>query len=626
MSNLHILNLAKYEAPIIEESKKNEWVTYGENNSYYQFLIDRYKNSTTNNAIINNISRLVYGKGLSAVDASRKPNEYAQMMAMINADDMRKVVLDFEMLGQAAFQVHYSKDRSKVLKAYHIPVHLLAPEKCNKDGQIEAYYYSDNWEDLRNYAPKRIPAFGFGNEQVEIMFIQPYSVGMKYFSYVDYQGGIPYAVLEEEISSYLISEVQSSFSSRTVVNFNNGQPTPEEQDIISSKVMSKLTGANGQRVIVAFNNNAESKTTIDSIPVDNAPDLYNQLSDECMRKIMLSHNVTSPLLFGIASTNGFSSNADELRNSAILFENMVIRPKQETLLNSIDKILAVNGVSLDLEFIGLNPLDSDGDLTNSETSNKVIEGINALSPLVANKVLESMTPNEIRSLVGLPAESGGSDLTPAALSSEATDEELEVLLNDLAGEVLGDEWERVTEREVKADNISTEEWVNNALNPKKSVLARLASVIKSEPSRESNLDKSVYKVRYEYAARYNKSNSREFCVKMMARTANGVVYRLEDIDKASRAGVNEQLGHKGQPYDLFKFKGGVNCSHYWNEVLYKLKTKKDGKGYVEDKSLSSSEEVNSIPKSYTPRPTGNAQSKVAPIDMPNNGHHPNYGK
>jgi uncharacterized protein YgiM (DUF1202 family) len=589
MSNLHILNLAKYEAPVIEESKKNEWVTYGENNSYYQFLIDRYKNSTTNNAIINNISRLVYGKGLSAVDASRKPNEYAQMMAMINADDMRKVVLDFEMLGQAAFQVHYSKDRSKVLKAYHIPVHLLAPEKCNKDGQIEAYYYSDNWEDLRNYAPKRIPAFGFGNEQVEIMFIQPYSVGMKYFSYVDYQGGIPYTVLEEEISSYLISEVQSSFSSRTVVNFNNGQPTPEEQDIISSKVMSKLTGANGQRVIVAFNNNAESKTTIDSIPVDNAPDLYNQLSEECMRKIMLSHNVTSPLLFGIASTNGFSSNADELQNSFVLFDNLVVRPKQEILLSAIDRMLAVNGISLNLFFRTLKPLEFT-DLENAQTEEQVAQE------------------------------------TGTQLSSEATDEELEVLLNDLAGEVLGDEWERVTEREVKADNISTEEWVNNALNPKKSVLARLASVIKSEPSRESNLDKSVYKVRYEYAARYNKANSREFCVKMMARTANGVVYRLEDIDKASRAGVNEQLGHKGQPYDLFKFKGGVNCSHYWNEVLYKLKTKKDGKGYVEDKSLSSSEEVNSIPKSYTPRPTGNAQSKVAPIDMPNNGHHPNYGK
>jgi hypothetical protein len=589
MSNVHVLKLASYEPPVIEESKKNEWVTYGENNSYYTFLMERYKNSTTNNAIINNISRLIYGKGLSATDANKKPNEYAQMKAMCSAEDLRKVVLDFEMLGQAAFQVHYTADRKKVQKLYHIPVHLLAPEKCNKDGEIEAYYYSNNWEDIRNYAPERIPAFGFGNEKVEILIVQPYSVGMKYFSYVDYQGGIPYAVLEEEISNYLINEVQRGFSGRIVVNFNNGVPTPEEQDIIKSKVLSQLSGTDGHKVIVAFNNNSESKTTVDAMPVNDAPDLYNQLSEECMRKIMLSHNVTSPLLFGIASTNGFSSNADELQNSFILFDNLVIRPKQEVILDAIDKALSYNGVSLNLFFRTLKPLEFN-DLENAQTQEQVIEQ------------------------------------TGTQLSAEPTDKELDVLLNDLEGEVLGDEWERVTEREVKADNISTEEWVNNALNPKKSVLSKLASIIKSEPSRESNLDKSVYKVRYEYSERYSKPNSRDFCKKMMARTANGVVYRLEDIDKASRAGVNKELGHKGQPYDLFRYKGGVNCSHYWNEVLYKLKTKKDGKGYVEDKSLSSSEEVNSIPKSYTPRPTGNAQSKVAPIDMPNNGHHPNYGK
>jgi hypothetical protein len=589
MSNVHVLKLASYEPPVIEESKKNEWVTYGENNSYYTFLMERYKNSTTNNAIINNISRLIYGKGLSATDANKKPNEYAQMKAMVSAEDLRKVVLDFEMLGQAAFQVHYTADRKKVQKLYHIPVHLLAPEKCNKDGEIEAYYYSNNWEDIRNYAPERIPAFGFGNEKVEILMVQPYSVGMKYFSYVDYQGGIPYAVLEEDISNYLINEVNRGFSGRIVVNFNNGIPTPEEQDIIKSKVLSQLSGTDGHKVIVAFNNNSESKTTVDAMPVNDAPDLYNQLSEECMRKIMLSHNVTSPLLFGIASTNGFSSNADELQNSFILFDNLVIRPKQEVILDAIDKVLAYNGVSLNLFFRTLKPLEFN-DLENAQTQEQVIEQT-------------------------------GTELSK---HGEATDEELDILLNDLEGEVLGDEWERVTEREVKEGNISTEEWVNNALNPKKSVLAKLASIIKSEPSRESNLDKSVYKVRYEYSERYSKPNSRDFCVKMMSRTNNGVVYRLEDIDKASRAGVNSELGHKGQAYDLFKFKGGVNCSHYWKEVLYKLK-QKDGK-YVEDKSLSSSNEVNSIPKSYQPRPTGNAQSKVAPIDMPNNGHHPNYGK
>ncbi len=36
--------------------------------------------------------------------------------------------------------VHYDKAHKKILKAYHIPVQLLAPEKCNKDGEIEAFF------------------------------------------------------------------------------------------------------------------------------------------------------------------------------------------------------------------------------------------------------------------------------------------------------------------------------------------------------------------------------------------------------------------------------------------------------------------------------------------------------
>ena len=531
MNNIHVLNLAKYEPPIIEESKKNEWVTYGENNSYYQFLIDRYKNSTTNNAIINNISRLIYGKGLSAIDASRKPNEYAQMMAMIAPDEMRKVVLDFEMLGQAAFQVHYSKDRSKILKVYHIPVQQLAPEKCNKDGQIEGYYYSDNWEDTRNYAPKRISAFGFGTEQVEIMFIQPYSVGMKYFSYVDYQGGLNYAVLEEDIANYLISEVQSSFSSRTVVNFNNGQPTPEEQDIISSKVMSKLTGTNGQRVIVAFNNNAESKTTIDSIPVDNAPDLYNQLSEECMRKIMLSHNVTSPLLFGIASANGFSSNADELQNSFVLFDNLVIRPKQEVLLSAIDRILAFNGISLNLYFKTLKPLEFT-DLENAQTEEQVAEE----------------TGTQL---------SKHDDLISNALIDK--------------GELPNENWLLIDEYEVDYDNDDKEnEMLSNGI--KLSLFDKIVNLVStgtarpnSKSEQDENIDGVKFITRYVYAGDTTEK-SRKFCKNM---TAANKIYRKEDILQMNNQIVNEGWGPRGtDTYDIWLYKGGGACHHRWNKRVY----------------------------------------------------------
>jgi hypothetical protein len=48
--NIDVINLAQYEAPQIIESKQKGYVTFGENNSYFQFLIDRYRKSATINA------------------------------------------------------------------------------------------------------------------------------------------------------------------------------------------------------------------------------------------------------------------------------------------------------------------------------------------------------------------------------------------------------------------------------------------------------------------------------------------------------------------------------------------------------------------------------------------------
>ena len=59
MNNIHVLELSTYTTPIIQESKRDAWVEFGEDNNYFQFIIDRYVNSTTNSAVINNVSRLI---------------------------------------------------------------------------------------------------------------------------------------------------------------------------------------------------------------------------------------------------------------------------------------------------------------------------------------------------------------------------------------------------------------------------------------------------------------------------------------------------------------------------------------------------------------------------------------
>ena len=190
----------------------------------------------------------------------------------------------------------------------------------------------------------------------------------------------------------------------------------------------------------------------------------------------------------------------------------------------------------------------------------------------------------------------------------------EQMLDALEGEKINfDEWELVDVREANGESI--EDWANSLIKPKKSSIERLADFIKSKPNGFSYLDKSFYKVRYTYQEKYSSGNSRDFCKSMMRRTSNGVVYRLEDIDKATRDGVNKSFGHKGQSYDLFKFKGGVQCGHFWQEELYRMKDKTE-------KYISKGEEVSSIPSSYKPNPRGNKDSKIAPKDMPNQGAYP----
>jgi hypothetical protein len=82
MNDLRIVNLSTYTSPEIVETSNKEWVSYGADNAYFQYLIDRYNGSPTNNAIINGISQMIYGRGLDALNSSKKPDQYAKMISL----------------------------------------------------------------------------------------------------------------------------------------------------------------------------------------------------------------------------------------------------------------------------------------------------------------------------------------------------------------------------------------------------------------------------------------------------------------------------------------------------------------------------------------------------------------
>jgi len=565
MSNNKVINLATYEAPKAVESKRFEWVEFemkqpNSNKSIdaYTWLIDRYRYSTTNNAIINNVARLMYGKGLDALDASRKPSEYAQMKSLFSKETLRRIGKDLKMLGMGHFQVIYNKNHTKILRVEHIATNLIRPNKCNEDGEIEGYWYCDDWSDTRNYEPVMYPAFGSSKKEIEIYSIQPFTVGMKYFSDVDYFGALPYCVLEEEIADYLINDAQNGFAPTTIVNYNNGVPSEEQQKAINKTTLEKTTGSKGKKTIVSFNDNAELKTTIDSVPLNDAPQHYEYLSNECRNKILASHGIVSPMLVGIVTDNqGFNSIADEIEVASKYFYNTAVRFLQDLVIDAIDEILAFNNVALDLYFIPVGLLDvqvREKEAPKQELSLSKDKAIVDLLSTFADDDLE------------------GYELIDVSKVDYETEEELDKQIHDLN-------------------------------NQKPSVLSKVLEFVSTgtaRPNIKSEQDGAVFKSRYRYMGKVSE-DSRDFCKKMIQADK---IYRKEDIVRMESTVVNAGWGPEGADvYSIWLYKGGGACGHYWQRETY----------------LKKSDANSPLARKYTPAEVRKAGEIVPLTDKDKNG-------
>jgi hypothetical protein len=373
--NFSFMQFASYTAPAIVEHKNKHWVEYGEDNDYYQYLIDLYLGSPTNNAAIKGISDLVYGLGLEVVKADRHLSGYIEFKKLIKPDCIRAVTLDLKMLGQYAFHCVKSKGKKSYVKISHWPIQTLRPERCNDKGEIEGWYFCADWSKLkRGQQPKRFASFGFDeNENECILVVKPYSTGSYYFAPVDYQGGTQWADLECEISNYHINNIKNGLAPSMLINFNNGQPPEEVRNAIEGQINAKWSGSsNAGRAIISFNDSKETATEITPVQLSDAHNQYEFLSRESTQKIMLAHRIVSPMLLGIKDNTGLGNNADELRSASILFDNIVIRPFQRLIIEGVEKVLNANGISLEMYFKTLQPLEFT-DLSGKEVTEEVKE-------------------------------------------------------------------------------------------------------------------------------------------------------------------------------------------------------------------------------------------------------------
>jgi len=582
-SKVHVVNFSSYTTPVIKEVQGKDWVEYGEDNDYFQYIIDRYNGSPTNNAILNSLIDLTYGKGIDATDSARKPSEYAAMKGLFTKDCLKKVVADYVMMGQCAIQVVYSKDHNTIVKVEHIPVETLRAERCDDEGEVNGYYYAKDWADVRarKETPVYIPAFGKSREGLEVIYLKPYRAGYYYYSPVDYQGGLPYAELEEEIANYHINNIQNGLAPSMLINFNNGVPSEEERRQIEMQIAQKFSGSsNSGKFILAFNDNKELAATIDPVQLSDAADQYQFLSTEATQKLMVAHRIVSPMLLGIKDNTGLGNNADELKTASTLLDNIVIRPKQETILDGLEMILHYNDINLNLYFKTLQPLEFTEDVVTPMDAETREEETGVK---LAKQDSRPFLRDELASELLLNLEQLGE-------SEDDLMQEFDLITADLV-EDEGAEYD-----------------VEAYLNSRTDLAAQ----------QESEQDTARYKVRYFYAIGTPKKPEGES--RLLCRTLVNAkrVYRMEDIQAlSSRGGAEAQ----GEPYSVWLFKGGANCYHRWERRIYRKKLTKEGNIYGGG-ALNGTEIINvnqAIRMGFRPM-QNDPNVAIAPIETPTRGY------
>jgi hypothetical protein len=622
--NLISINLETETAPIIQEVRGRDYIEYGTDNwrnLYPQFLIDLYYNSSTHAAVINGTAEMIAGSDLIVEGEDTNLDAYVRLkkfMRHANSKEslhqvIKKVAFDFKLQGAYALHIIWNRERTEIAEVYHVPVERVRAGRPNEMGKVDTYYISADWANTRQNKPYPIAAFNANDRTAgsQLLYTGSYSPNMDIYHTPDYLAACNWALVDQRVAEFHLNNIQNGFSGSYFISFANGIPTAEERNQIEQSLAQKFTGAkNSGKFILTFSDDKTRTPEITPISVSDADKQYLALQELLVQNILTGHRVTSKTLMGVDSTNGFSSNTDELINAANFYLNTVVRPFQLNILDTLQTIFSVNNMDLEVEFVQLKPITVQFDsktIREVTTQDEIREAI-GLAPLGEDEstVEQDVKFSKVGMIDGQPvfstieeaeehAKTKGcegyheheleGETVYMACEGHAEATELSKFIENL--EDIPEDWELVHEEIVDGEHqdFDFEAELNNIKGEK----LELASTGRANPnarSEQDGLNKSgtfFYKVRYVYTTDnflVNKSGtSRDFCRLM---TSAQKVYRKEDVVRMGSMAVNAGFGPRGAAtYSIWFYKGGPECRHFWLRQVYRAPASDDASVYYE---------------------------------------------
>lgn len=346
---LDTINMRNIDLPMPKEQKGYDWVLFGPNNQFPIDLLEYRNQSAIHDSIIEGKTSLIAGEGFMFGATREESNQYIlenwrQVPFWRKLDRVFwQVARDQETFGYSAFEVIYSIDRTRVVDINWLDASRLASGKKNEFDQIDCYYYSENWTNIRQYPPRKIEVFDPNGEGLrQIMFIKYEDNNMDYFALPNYYAALKWIKADALMAEYNLAAINNGFSPSIVFKFYK-KPSPEERRYNSEAIKAQHGGAkNAGKAIILYADGKELAPDVDTLDATNIDARLLQVSDQIVQQIITAHRC-HPQLLGIQTPGklGFST---ELIQSWEIFDKMVIRPERKLILDAFKEVLVYNGI------------------------------------------------------------------------------------------------------------------------------------------------------------------------------------------------------------------------------------------------------------------------------------------
>jgi hypothetical protein len=349
-SVMESINMRGIDLPMPKEQRGQDWVLFGPNNKFPIELLEYKNNSAIHDRIIEAKTNLIAGNGLIYQEIREMSDQWLlenfKLIPFWRKLDkvFWMTTRDFLTFGYASFEVIYSMDQTRIVDVNWIDASRIACGKRDDNGDINYYYYSENWADTRNNPPRKIDKFNPNGEGIrQLVFIKNNDNNMDYYALPNYFSAVKWIKADGLMADYNLSAISNGFSPSIVFKFYK-KPSPEERRMNAEAIKSQHGGTrNAGKALIFYSDGKELAPDVTTLDATNIDARLLQVSEQITQQIISAHGA-HPALCGI-QVSGKLGYSNELLQSFEIMNTIVIKPERKMILDAFKEVLIYNGVS-----------------------------------------------------------------------------------------------------------------------------------------------------------------------------------------------------------------------------------------------------------------------------------------